>query len=80
MHLGDRQIEALTCVGNPTMTWLAGSTKTMLTLRDKGCVRPINPKEPDGCLVITPAGLRALADALEAGRIKQLLPEAKTAK
>lgn len=77
MRLGDRQIEALTSVGNPTMTWLCGSSKIMQTLRQKGCVRPLNPKEPDACLAITPAGLRALAEALEAGRIEQKLPEHK---
>ena len=43
----------------------------MLGLRDKGLLAPIDAMRPDGCLAITPLGLRVLADELEAGRIKR---------
>lgn len=71
MRLGKKQIAALASVGRPTSAWIVGGNRMMLGLRDKGLLAPIDAMRPDGCLAITPLGLRVLADELEAGRIKR---------
>lgn len=68
--------EALTGIGCPTTFYVTGERHTR-TLIERGYARSIAP-DGDGWVCITPAGLRRLADELEAGRVVQGLPERKT--
>lgn len=75
MRLGARQLELLRSVGITSA--LVVPTATSQRLCELGLMRP---NGRDGSFAsITPAGLRALADAAEAGRIKLfVMPRRKT--
>jgi hypothetical protein len=74
MRLGDKQIELLAALGCPTWSMICGD-KMLRRLAALGLLRPLGD---DSFFCITPAGLRALADALDAGRIKQSLPKKRS--
>lgn len=64
--LGRRQIEMLCMMGSPSMVKL-GTGRVAESLQRRGLLTD------DRCPRITPAGLRALAAALEGGRCDHLL-------
>ncbi|MBO6759298.1 MAG: hypothetical protein JJ902_23445 [Roseibium sp.] len=64
MQLGNRQLALLRTVG--TTDALVGATKRSRRLSARGLMREARP---GGLVHITPEGLRALADAADAGRI-----------
>jgi hypothetical protein len=72
MHLGKNQRERLTALGCPTTAQVVGCAVTR-SLAKRGLLR----SDGDGFFCITPAGLRWLADELEAGRIEGALEWAK---
>lgn len=76
--LGKHQRDALASMADPTIAAIS-SDKTWRALAKRGLVRSL-AKDKDSFFVITPAGLRALADELESGRIKQELPTKKGAR
>ena len=72
-RLGPKQLRHLTMVGANRA--LVVSDRTSRRLCDLGLMREMIP---GGAVCITPAGLRALADAAEAGRVDLFtLPERK---
>ena len=71
--LGKHQRDALAAVADPTVAAISTGA-VWRTLAKRGFVRPL-ASDQDSFFVITPAGLRTLADELEAGRIKQELSQ-----
>lgn len=67
MRLGRRQLELLTLCANPTGLLLLAPDRLSASLVRRGMLRQL--KSPGACC-ITPAGLRGLADALEAGQVR----------
>lgn len=72
MHLGKNQRERLTALGCPSTAQVVGCDVTR-SLAKRGLLR----SDGDGFYCITPAGLRWLADELEAGRIDGAIEWAK---
>jgi hypothetical protein len=68
-RLGKNQLHLLGFLGRAGCALVVASP-TSLTLTKRGLLAEASP---GGCVHITPAGLRALADAAEAGRV-QLAP------
>lgn len=68
MRLGKNQRERLTALGCPSTAQVVGC-KVTRRLAELGLLR----SKEDGFFCITPAGLRWLADELEAGRIEGAL-------
>ena len=68
-RLGDQQIRLLIVLATPDRGLLTPD-KVSASLVRRGLLAE---DKPGGCSVITPAGLRALADAMEAGRVKHCL-------
>lgn len=64
MHLGKNQLSTLKMLGCPSAAQVVGCNVSR-SLERRGLLRSDN----DSFFCITPAGLRVLADALEAGRI-----------
>lgn len=65
MKLGKNQLEMLTVLGCPGR-FLVVPDKLSDSMVKRGLLHSV-----DGFVCITPAGLRALADAVEAGTVKQ---------
>jgi hypothetical protein len=70
MRLGRQQLDSLMVLGAPSRVLIAPIGKVERSLQRRGLVAP-HAGGPS--LRITPAGLRALADALEAGELDRLL-------
>ncbi len=71
-RLGRRQLNMLRAVGT------TAALVVPCALSRRLCDLGLMTSEPDGYLArITPAGLRALADAAEAGRVKLFEPPAR---
>ena len=70
MRLGRKQLELLRSVG--TTAALVIPTRRSRRLCDLGLMQSDNPE--GAFAYITPAGLRALADAVDAGRIDLFTP------
>lgn len=66
MKVGSRQLSYLIMLGSPTCTLVVGDTVTDAMVR-RGWLRQDRPRVG---ICITPAGLRALADEMEAGRVR----------
>lgn len=68
--LGTRQLQALMVLGAPSRVLIAPVGKVEESLRRRGLVQ-----HHDGgpAVRITPAGLRTLADALEAGELERFM-------
>ena len=69
MHLGKRQLEMLAMVAGVQRAIVVPDTLTR-SLCTKGAMVP-GGTVTDGFLVITPAGYRAIADALESGKLER---------
>lgn len=71
--LGKQQLGLLAALGSPNRFLIVGDRREAQSLLRRGLLMahaPATPEVPwDTYLQITPAGLRALADAFEAGRI-----------
>lgn len=65
--LGSRQRNLLAALARPSLFLVVGD-KVARSLSDRGLLAPHGN---DSLYAITPAGLRCLADELDAGRIKQ---------
>jgi hypothetical protein len=64
-RIGKNQLCMLITLASPTMLLLTPGKAEAAMVR-RGLLRE---REPGGALAITPAGLRALADEMEAGRV-----------
>ena len=78
-QLGKHQLALLATMGSPFML-LVVSDKLSRSLVHRGLLEPRRPprrsdKDDGGFFGITPAGLRALADALEGGDLEQFYDE-----
>lgn len=69
--LGKRQLEALMRLASPGVA-IVVPDKVDRSLERRGYLKPLTGRS-DGFLRITPAGLRALADAFERGELEQFL-------
>lgn len=74
-RLGKNQRSLLKVLGNVSALLIVGDNDSR-ALTTKGYVRPLG-QDGYSFYAITPAGLRRLADDLEAGIIEQKLPERK---
>lgn len=68
MRIGKNQIKTLVVLGSPTMAMVVPG-ETELGLIKRGLLRT----RDGGMACITPAGLRVLADEMEAGRVDDAL-------
>jgi hypothetical protein len=66
MKIGPKLVETLACIGSPHMI-LVTPKKRDQRLVELGLAK--HPAEGSESLCITPAGLRLLADEIEAGRL-----------
>jgi hypothetical protein len=71
MKLGKNQLERLLGLASPTSLLVVGGDRVIRSLAKRGMVKAKDPCKPNAWLQITPAGLRVLADALEAGELEQ---------
>lgn len=74
MRIGKDQLETLIALGSPTCLLLTTSGRGTAGLVKKGLLRE---REPGRACCITPAGLRVLADEMEAGRVEDALERIK---
>lgn len=70
--LGKNQLERLMGLASPSCLMIVGD-KVSGSLVKRGLLKPNFPDSPDAWHRITPAGLRALADAYEAGHLEQFM-------
>jgi hypothetical protein len=70
--LGKLQLERLMGMASPSMLQIVGCAISK-SLVKRGLLKPHFPDKPDAWHRITPAGMRALADAYEAGRLDQFM-------
>lgn len=73
MKLGKNQLQRLMSLGSPTFLLIVGGDKVSRSLQARGLLVNHFPDNPDAWIRITPAGLRALADAHEAGLLNQFM-------
>lgn len=71
--LGNNQLRQLFALACPGMILIVADDRLSQSLLKRGFTKPIDVKRPDRAHRITPAGLRALADALEAGKLEQFM-------
>jgi hypothetical protein len=73
MHpLGTRQLERLLGLASPSMMLVVGDALSA-SLVGRGLLAPHFPDQADAWHRITPAGMRALADAYEAGLLDRFM-------
>lgn len=70
--LGKLQLERLMGLASPSCLMIVGDAVSG-SLVKRGLLRPNFPDTPEAWHRITPAGLRALADAYEAGLLAQFM-------
>ena len=70
--LGKLQLQLLFGLASPSMLMIVGD-KVSGSLVKRGLLAPKFPESPDAWHRITPDGLRALADAYEAGLLDQFM-------
>lgn len=70
--LGKLQLERLLGLASPSMLMVVGDAISKSLVR-RGLLRPNFRNKPEAWHRITPAGMRVLADAYEAGRLKQFM-------
>jgi hypothetical protein len=70
--LGKRQLEKLLGLASPSMLLVVGDAVSK-SLVKRGLLAAAVPDRPDAWHRITPAGLRALADAYESGLLDQFM-------
>ena len=77
--LGKLQLEQLLGLASPSSLMVVGNAVSK-SLVGRGLLSPYFPDNPDAWHRITPAGMRALADAYEAGQIDQFMKKFPPAK
>lgn len=70
--LGKQQIQRLMSLASPSCLMIVGD-KVSASLVARGLLKPNFPDKPDAWHRITPAGMRLLADAYEAGHLDQYM-------
>lgn len=70
--LGKHQLERLMALASPSRLMVVGD-KVSASLVKRGLLSEYLPGRPDAWHRITPAGMRALADAFEAGHLDQFM-------
>jgi len=70
--LGKLQIERLMALASPSMLLIVGDAVSK-SLVKRGLLVPKFPDTPEAFHVITPAGMRTLADAYETGKLDQFM-------
>ncbi len=70
--LGKNQLERLLGLASPSMMLVVGDNLSG-SLVKRGLLAPRFPADPGAWHRITPAGMRALADAYEAGQLEQFM-------
>ena len=68
-RIGEEQLRLLIMLGSPTVTLISGPSRVTRTLLARGLLHA----DRRGGITITPAGLRALADAMAARRVAPVL-------
>lgn len=69
--LGKNQLERLLGLATPYSLLVVGDGPVIASLVKRGLLKPKKVADPMAFLQITPAGMRALADAFEAGQLDQ---------
>jgi hypothetical protein len=72
VKLGKLQLERLMGLASPSMLMVVGD-KVSASLVARGLLKPHYVDRPDAWHRITPAGMRALADAYESGQLDQFM-------
>jgi hypothetical protein len=75
MGLGRNQLKLLMAMGSPSMLLMTPCTGEAKSLERRGLIDRYNGGEARR---ITPAGMRALADAYEAGELEQFMHKPAT--
>lgn len=70
--LGKHQLEQLMGLASPSCLMVVGSAVSK-SLVKRGLLAPYFPDTPEAWHRITPAGMRVLADAFEAGQLDQFM-------
>jgi len=73
MYPGKHQIRLLAQLATPALM-LVVPDRVSRSLERRGLVAPRSTRT-DGCIGITPAGLRVLADLFEAGKLEKMVGE-----
>ena len=71
--LGREQLQRLMGMSSPAMLLVVADDRVSKSLAKRGLTAPKFPAEPHAWHRITPAGMRALADAYEAGLLEQFI-------
>ena len=71
-QLGKLQLERLMGLASPSCLMIVGD-KVSESLVKRGLLKPHFPDNPEAWHRITPAGMRVLADAYEAGQLEQFM-------
>jgi hypothetical protein len=74
--IGKLQLRLLMGLSSPSMMMVVGDAVSA-SLVKRGLLRPNFPDDPEAFHRITPAGMRALADAYEAGQLEQFMKPLK---
>ena len=69
--LGELQLKRLLGLASPSSLLVVGGDPVSESLVKRGLLAPKKIDDPKAWLQITPAGMRALADAFEAGKLNQ---------
>lgn len=69
--LGKNQLQRLLGLASPGCYLIVGGDRVSNSLIARGFVAPRFSDDPKAWLRITPAGMRALADAFEGGKLEQ---------
>lgn len=70
--LGKLQLERLLALASPSMLLVVGDEISAALIK-RGFIKPRFRRSPEAFHRITPAGMRVLADAYEAGQLKQFM-------
>lgn len=70
MALGKKQIERLLSLASPASLLIVGGDRISVSLVKRGLLKPQDGNDRNAWLQITPAGMRVLADLLEAGQLE----------
>jgi hypothetical protein len=70
-RIGKNQLERLLGLASPSALLIVGRDRLSQSLVKRGLLQPVRKDDPGAWLQITPAGMRALADAHEAGQLDQ---------
>lgn len=71
--LGKNQLERLLGLASPSCLLIVADDRVARSLMERGLTAPFFPDNADAWHRITPAGMRLLADAYEAGQLQQFM-------